>query len=201
MKRKTIKALAIGIIVTGSLVFIFTYWMGEEPEGSGINREFLNRDWVTEAYGKPPIQLSTPQKLRPTFLEGEGPQNMSQFVKDARSSTFSQESALSILVNTVDYQPGVNTNLEGASEGAIYTLGQQPGVQNLSHEAEDIQIDGLNGKKLKGTYQLRGRSFTFINVLLVDSSHLWQVTIIYPQGDESGAAIADRIVASVDVKQ
>jgi hypothetical protein len=200
MGRKTIAALAVGIIIIGSLIFVFTYWLGEKPEGSGINRELLNKEWVTAVYGEPPIRLSTPEELRPTFLEGEGPQNMTQFVKDARSYTYSQGSALSILVNTVEYRPGVNTNLQGAAEGAIYTLGQQPGVQNLSHETEDIQVGGLSGKKLEGSYQLQERSFAFTNVLMADSSHLWQITVIHPQNDESGAAIADRIVESVEVK-
>ncbi len=199
MRRKTVAVLALGIIVIGSLIFVFIYWLGETPEGAGINRELLRKEWVTAAYGEPPIRLSTPEKLRPTFLEGEGPQNMTQFVKDARSYTFSQGSALSILVNTVKYRPGVNTNLQGAVDGALYTLGQQPGVQNLKHETEDMQLDGLEGKKLEGSYQMRERSFAFTNVLLADSSHLWQVTIIHPQDDESGAAIADRIVESVAI--
>lgn len=190
---------AIGIIVIGSLIFIFTFWIGEEPESAGINRALLNKTWVTETYGEPPVRLSTPEKLRPTFLEGEGPQNMTQFVKDARSYTYSRGSALSILVNTVEYRPGVNTSLQGAAEGAVYTLGQQPGVQDLSHESDDVQIDGLNGKKLEGSYQLRERRFAFTNLLLTDSSHLWQVTVIHPQEDENGNAITERIIESVEV--
>lgn len=190
---------AIGIVVIGSLIFVFTFWIGEEPESAGINRSLLDKTWITETYGEPPVRLSTPEKLRPTFLEGEGPQNMTQFVKDAKSYTYSQGSALSILVNTVEYQPGVSTSLQGAAEGAVYTLGQQPGVQDLSHESDDVQIDGLNGKKLEGSYQLRERRFAFTNLLLTDSSHLWQVTVIHPQGDESGDAITERIIESVEV--
>ena len=200
MGRKTIIILAAGIIAIGSLTFIFIYWLGEQPEGAGINRELMNKEWVTEAYGEPSIRLSTPEKLQPTFLEGEGPQNMTQSVEDAQSYTFSQGSALSILVNTVEYRPNVSINLQGAAEGAIYTLGQQPGVQNLQHETEDIQLDGLEGKKLEGSYQMQERNFAFTNVLVADSSHLWQVTVIHPQDDESGAAIADRIVGSMEVR-
>lgn len=200
MRRTTILTLAIGIIVIGSLAFIFTFWLGEEPESAGINRALLNEKWVTATYGEPPIRLSTPEKLQSTFLEGEGPQNMTHFVKDARSYTYSRGAALSILVNTVEYRPGVNTSLQGAAEGAIYTLGQQQGVQDLSHETEDVQLDGLNGKKVEGSYQLRERRFAFTNLLLADSSHLWQVTVIHPQDDEHGVAIAERIVASVEIK-
>lgn len=199
MRKTTIMTLAIGIIVIGSLAFVFTFWLGEEPKSAGINRELLNTKWVTETYGEPPIRLSTPEKLQSTFLEGEGPQNMTQFVKDARSYTYSQGAALSILVNTVEYRPGVNTSLQGAAEGAIYTLGQQQGVQDLKHETEDIQVNGLNGKKMKGNYQLRARRFAFTNLLLTDSSHLWQVTVIYPQDDDNGKAITERIMDSVEV--
>lgn len=191
--------IALGIIVFGSLAFLFTFWLGEEPASGGINRQLLNTSWVTETYGEPPIRLSTPEKLRSTFLDGEGPQNMKQFIKDARSYTYSKGAALSILVNTVAYQTGVNTNLQGAVEGAIFTLGQQPGIKGLTYETEDVQMNELQGKKVEGTYQVQERAFAFTNLLLTDSSHLWQVTVIHPQGDEHGVAITDRILESVKV--
>ena len=199
MKKKTVWAAAASILLIGSLVFVVAYWLSNEPEAPSINQELLDKEWVTAAYGKPALLLSTPRKLRPTFLEGEGPQNMTQYVRDARSYTFSQGTDLSILVNVVEYRPGINTNLQGAVEGAIYTLGQQPGVNNLTHTSEGIQIDGFKGQRIQGQYQMKEKEFAFANVLLADSSHLWQVTVIYPAEDESGAAITDRIVASVRI--
>lgn len=199
MRRNTIIGIALGIIIIGSLVFILTFWLGKAPERVSVSRELLQKEWVTAEYGQPPVRVSTPEKLNSTFLEGEGPQNMTEFVKDARSYTYSKGGTLNVLINTVEYRPGVNTNLQGAADGALYTLGQQPGVQNLSHEAEDLQIDGVDATKLQGTYQLREREFAFVNVLMADSSHLWQVTVIHPQGDEGAEAIAERIVASVAV--
>jgi len=200
MRKVTIMTIAVGIIIIGSLAFIFIFWMGEEPKSSGINQALLDKEWVTASYGNPPIRISTPEKLSATFLEGEEPQNMTQLVKDARSYTYSQGDAMSILVNTVEYRSGVSTSLRGAVEGAVYTLGQQPGVQELTHTVEDIQIQELEGKKVSGSYQIQERRFAFTNLLLADSNHLWQITVIHPQEDENGTTIAERITNSVEVE-
>jgi hypothetical protein len=197
MRKVTLMTIAVGIIIIGSLTFVFIFWMGEKPESAGINRELLGKEWTTASYGNPPVRISTPEKLRATFLEGEGPQNMTQLVQDARSYTYNQGGALSILVNTVEYRPGINTSLQGAVKGAVYTLGQQPGVQELTHTVEDIQIQELESKKVSGSYRIQERRFAFVNVLMADSSHLWQITVIHPQDDENGAAIAERIIESV----
>ncbi|MFP4089610.1 MAG: hypothetical protein ACLFT3_04845, partial [Cyclobacteriaceae bacterium] len=130
---------------------------------------------------------------------GNAPADMEKFIKEAQTFIFTPDQGLQVLLNSVEYQPEVNLNPEGAADGAIYTLRNQQGVNDLKYEEEPVEINGLGGKLLNGTYQKAGQVYAFRNLLFNSDTHIWQLTLIYPDENQAAAQAAERIQQSIQI--
>jgi hypothetical protein len=193
MKKKTAIAWSIGILMFGLLMLVLGYQYGADYFAGN------SQEWITRSYGEPPMVLTTPAPLRTTDLDREAPADMKKLIKNAQTFMYTPDQGLQLLLNSVEYQKEISINIEGAIDGAIYTLGNQQGVSGLNYEEQPLQINQLSGRRLLGTYDRGGRQYHFSNLIFNSDSHLWQLTIIYPTENQVASEAAEKIIASLQI--
>jgi len=179
------------------------------------NKELLEGEWVTSAYGSPPITISTPKVLK--RLETpvvEGQENA------PKSTSFSYGTALDIFnitVNTTqlpkqtrqaETQEEAETpqiDLAMVSESVLKGMEAQ-GVKNIvalkdkfktPNGAEGLKSSGTMNVPIVGTDKLREAKFVFI--IFTAENVLQQVVIFYPEDDTYADNIIERVLNSIEL--
>ena len=169
--------------------------------------ELLQSDWVTSAYGVPPVTISTPKVLKRVELP----------VADAMKqqviqTTFMYGSLLdffSVMVNTTAYKNmGENKiDIEQVSEQMLKTIESQ-GAQNIVVLRDKfLTPNGAEGLKTYGSLKFTNpitksvQEGNYVMLLFASENVLQQIMITYPKDDEYADQIVDRILNSVELKK
>ena len=175
----------------------------------------LEGEWVTSAYGVPPVIITTPKVLERTEAPAvEDGQNQ------PKSSSFSYGTMLdvfNITVNTIQFpkqmreagtQEQADTpevDLVALSEKALQGM-EAKGVKNIvALKAKFETANGASGLKTYGTMniptvgsdKLRDAKFSF--VLFAAENILQQIVVIYPENDTYADEMVERILNSIEL--
>jgi hypothetical protein len=205
--------LLVGTIVGFGYKYGFSYVkdtiLGHE------SKELLEGEWVTSAYGFPPITIATPKVLKRIEIPlADGQENQ------LKSSSFSYGTMLDVFnvtVNTVQFpkqaqNPGVEDqekapqiDLAALSEKAMQGMEAQ-GAKNIVALKEKFETpNGAEGLKSYGTMnipsvgsdKLRAANFNFL--LFTAENVLQQVVIISSQDDAYADQMVERILNSIEL--
>ena len=179
------------------------------------SKELLEGEWVTSAYGAPPIIIATPKVLKrieSPVIEGQENQ--------PKSSSFSYGTMLDVFnvtVNTMQFpkqeraaetQEQANApevDLGAISERALQGMEAQ-GAKNIvalkdkfttTNGAEGLKSYGTMNIPILGSDKLREAKFSF--VLFTAENVLQQVVVIYPEDDTYADDIVERILKSIEL--
>ena len=169
--------------------------------------ELLEGEWVTSAYGFPPVTISTPIVLTRTELPlpDELKEQMSQ-------TTFLYGTLLdefSVLVNTTTYKNlGENTiDLEKSSEGSLKGMETQ-GAQNIVVFREKfVTPNGAEGLKIHGSFVAKNpisqkvQECSYAALFFTSENILQQIMITNSKDDAYADQIVERILNSVELKK
>ncbi len=189
----TIAFIALCIIGFFIGTYLLSYFQNENT-----SKSIFAQKWVTETYGNYGLTLETPFRLEENKVTV--PANLKDVVDNIESFTYPKKRGFKIRVNSIQYKPVVRAvNLQGAANSSVAEIKRRKGVTDLNYTEEIVMISNLQGLKQNGSYKQDGIPYEFINVVLGDGLHLWQITFTYNQKDVNGKKAAERVYKSLDI--
>lgn len=205
-RKKWIMISSVSLVLLTTTLLILSYF-GHLNLISSRNTRLLNGDWVQSEYGNPGILIETPEVLvrqDPGKLLNP---NAIAILKEFQM--FGYGSALEnlyILVATFKYKKASDLNLETIVEGNLKEL-EAKGATNLVVKKDAFSTKaGISGIRAFGTMSVvdgllkRSNKVYYEMLLFKQEQGLQQVLVWYPEGDESGAKIVERIIESVELQ-
>ncbi|WP_055436124.1 hypothetical protein [Lacinutrix algicola] len=222
-RRKKTKKIVLTVGIIGFLLlstligFGYKYGFGYVKDTilGHENKELLEGEWITSAYGVPPIIIATPKVLKrieTPIVDGQ---------EDApKSTSFSYGTMLDVFyvsVNTLQFpkqmreaatQEQANTpevDLAEISEKALQEI-ESKGAKNIvALKSKFKTVNGAEGLKTYGTMnipsegssKLREAKFAF--VLFTAENVLQQVIVISPEDDAYADEMVERILNSIEL--
>ncbi|WP_299382726.1 hypothetical protein [uncultured Lacinutrix sp.] len=221
-RKKTKKVvLTVGIVaflLLGTLVgFGYKYGFGYVKDTilGHENKELLEGEWITSAYGVPPVIIATPKVLKrieTPVVDGQ---------EDApKSTSFSYGTMLDVFhvsVNTLQFpkqmreaatQEQANApevDLVEISEKALQEI-ESKGAKNIvALKSKFKTVNGAEGLKTYGTMNIPSlgsdklREAKFVFVLFTAENVLQQVIVISPEDDAYADEMVERILNSIEL--
>ncbi|GGX29687.1 hypothetical protein [Aquimarina muelleri] len=210
-KRRNKIGIGSAIIV----VLIFGTWLGfgwaygfdvvKDTLLGHPTKELAESEWITSAYGSPPVTISTPKVLIRNAYQMTDEQK--QILKG--NETFVYGSLLGnfyIAVSTVVYNQNTETDLEKAVEAVIGGM-EAEGAKNITFKTDEYEtLKGAKGLKVFGdftaknpvTQQSKKAEYFMLN--FKEGEGFQQIIVVYTKEDRYAKAIAERIINSVELK-
>lgn len=194
---------ALLLLITGGVYLFNSVKDGLEIDFFQSNKRLLKGEWVSSEYGFPGIVIETPEVLNrlelPNTTKKNKEENTAQFVyANAKTN-------LSITVHTTATQTDENTNAEDLMDQKLKMTEQILNAKDFKSDSEKFTLEGINGIRSSGTFEavnpLSGKNelMQFEMYLFIQKNGIQEVAIMYNQGDEYGAKIAQRIVESIQL--
>jgi hypothetical protein len=202
--------IAVAIAMAAWIVFVGYENVKDQVFGNQL-REYYEGTQYTSSYGVPEITLTTPE-----VLERREDLPMSEQFKTATASLdgFALNSIDEDLFMTViTFQ----VNGEGLKEGEqlpkevitepIYQSFEDQGATNILMLDEPVELDGIKGLKLEGTFDYEGRQYEYAGYLFVNGASIQQVIIGHVKDETAeadkqyGRLLQEQIIASMQLKQ
>lgn len=168
-------------------------------------KELAEGDWISSAYGTPPVTISTPKVLiRNNFQLTE---EQKQILKG--NETFVYGSLLGSFftsVSTVSYAQQVEVDLEKAVEGSIKGMEGQ-GAKNITFKTEEYKtLGGAEGLKVFGNLEVENaiskklQKGEYIMLYFAENGGMQQIIVVFDSEDRYAKEVAERIINSVELK-
>lgn len=102
------------------------------------------------------------------------PANIKPFVKNL--STYMYDSkAISFMLSKAEYNDDIQTDLNGAVQGAIQNISASEGVSEFKYQTKNCSRNGLLGKKIEATLKIKGKEAEMVAELYAAGNRLIQV--------------------------
>ena len=204
MKKRRKKAL-IAAAVLALLILSFSSWYyGIRYVKDTIighpTKELLEGKWLRSSYGHPAISLESPKILKAITIE------LPEQAKIAiQSNSFFQYGSLFsnfyIMIGSVEYNPEVQTDIDGAVTGAIANLQNQKGISNLQYQTENMEKEGVEGRRITGSLLVNGIESKLRVEMFAQANTLEQIVVVYRSDDPYAEKIQERLFQSVHLEK
>ncbi len=171
-------------------------------------KDLLEGEWVSSEYGAPPIFVETPKVLTRIDISKELSQaDGAAMVKGMQN--FSYGSFLDnfyVMVSTAQYKQETQIDLSKGLEAALKTIELKGGQDIISKQEDYDTKEGIAGRRSYGTFnvidKMRNRTLKLYYdiVLFNQSGGVQQIFVVHEEGDKNGAAVAERILKSIELK-
>lgn len=211
-KRKKIiltVVIAVLILIATFVGFGFKYGFGyvKDTIFGHDSIELLEGEWVTSAYGFPPVTISTPVVL--SRFELPAPDKMEPQMSQTSFIYGSLLDIFSVMVNTTTYKDlGENKiDLKKASEGSLKAMEAQGAQDIVVLRDKFITPNGAEGLKTYGTLKIKNpitqqvQGGNYILLQFTSENILQQIIMSYPVNDAYSDQIIERILNSVELKK
>jgi len=209
LRRKIIfgSLASIGIIVVTLGVFIIVkgYDVVKDSLVGHPTKELAETEWISSAYGAPPVTVSTPKVLiRNNFRLTD---EQKQILKG--NETFVYGSLLGnfyVAVSTVQFKQEQKIDLEKAVEGAIGGMEAQ-GAKNITFKTEEYEtLRGAKGLKVFGDLESENpitkkeQKGEYLMLYFGEGGGFQQIMVVFSKDDRYAKDVAQRIINSVELK-
>ena len=168
-------------------------------------KELAEGEWISSAYGSPPVTISTPKVLiRNNFELSE---EMQQVLKG--NETFVYGSLFGnfyIVASTITYQQGIEPNLEKSIEGFVTTMEAQ-GAKNITFKTDEYEtLGGAKGLKVFGEFEginpltQKNVKSDYQMLSFVEGGGFQQIVVVFNKEDRYAKDIVERVINSVELK-
>lgn len=203
-KRMSRKAMIAGLIggVLGMLLVISMGIEFSKMKGKMSNQASVpvtEQQWYTGTY-EGGISLSTPKALGATgALMKNLPEEVKKLVKTMNGYTYRGD-GVEFMLMFAEYTPEVGqVDLEEAAEGGLSELKDERGVFDLRNDKAYIELGGMRGVVMQGTYVKGGIEYEFNSTVYVDGVKYYQLFSTNKKGDDVARGIVRRINDSFQV--
>ena len=189
-------------VVTRGFTFVIDTVFGRET------KELLEGEWVKSEYGNPGILIETPRVLKRNDAEKVLPKNTMALIKEMQLFQYGEmTNSFFMMVSTSQFKQTTDIDLAQALEGNLKIIEAQGG-QNIIVKQEDFETEsGVKGLKGYGTMTMlnpltKSSEKVYYEILYFKQNQgLQQIMIVFPEGDQYGSAIAERMLQSVELRQ
>ncbi len=207
-KKIYIAAASFAGLVFFALAFSIAYYGFGKVKDSVFGhptKSLLEGEWVSSAYGYPPIIVETPQVLirQETELSAEA---MAK-IKELQVFTYEQPKGMfTVGAISTTYTDPEELNFEQSVEAFIQNL-EKRGVRNIiTKEEEFTTVSGVKGVRIYGSakFPVQGsdetKSGKYSVILFGGKGFQQQLMLSWLEDDDYAQEIIDRILKSIEVK-
>ncbi|WP_228852763.1 BatD family protein [Aegicerativicinus sediminis] len=209
-REKIVISVALVLMLTTITIIGFTIKYGFTAVKDTIlgnnSKELLEGDWVSSAYGAPPIYIDTPEVLT---REEANTVNPDQQLDQTAFSYGTLFSPIYITLNTTKVpqmgKQGIDINQ--VTEGILGYF-EQNGVQNIITKTDKYTTpNSIEGYKIFGTADFPtmspGNTVPSNYAIFVFSAEkvAQQIVLVWRQGDSYGDEIMNRVINSIELKK
>ena len=208
IRTAILSALLLLVLVTGFFVVTRGFGYVIDTVFGRETKELLEGEWVKSEYGNPGILIETPQVLKRVDAEKVLPKNTMALIKEMQLFQYGDMmNGFYIMVSTSQFKQPTDIDLAKAMEGNLKIIEAQGG-QNIIVKQEDFETEsGVQGLKGYGTMSMlnpltKSSEKVYYEILYFKQNQgLQQIMIVFPEGDQYGSAIAERMLQSVELRQ
>ncbi|AXT51834.1 DUF4381 domain-containing protein [Aquimarina sp. BL5] len=209
LRRKIIFGSLAGIGVIAITLTIFIIVKGYDAVKDSLlghpTKELAETEWISSAYGSPPVTISTPKVLiRNNFQLTE---EQKQILKG--NETFVYGSLIGnfyITVSTIQYNQKTEVDLNKVVEGVVGNFESQ-GAKNITVKDEEYEtLAGAKGIKVFGSLEVmntvtkKEQKSDYLMLNFAESGGFQQIMVVYDKEDRYAKDVAQRIINSVELK-
>ncbi|WP_298314533.1 DUF4381 domain-containing protein [uncultured Aquimarina sp.] len=209
LRRKIIFGSLAGIGVIAITLTIFIIVKGYDVVKDSLlghpTKELAETEWISSAYGSPPVTISTPKVLiRNNFQLTE---EQKQILKG--NETFVYGSLIGnfyITVSTIQYNQKTEVDLNKVVEGVVGNFESQ-GAKNITVKDEEYEtLAGAKGIKVFGSLEVmntvtkKEQKSDYLMLNFAESGGFQQIMVVYDKEDRYAKDVAQRIINSVELK-
>ena len=212
-KRRRTKKVIIGSIAAIALVIItlvvFIVIKGYDVVKDSIlghpTKELAEGEWISSAYGSPPVTISTPEVLIRNVYQMTEEQK--QILKGSESFVYGKISDnFYIAVTTMSSVAQKDIDLSKAVESNVGYLESQGGKNITVKDEEYKTLGGAKGIKVFGNFQIKNavtqeeqkKEYVILN--FAEKGGFQQITVVYDIEDRYAKDVAERIINSVELR-
>ncbi len=197
----------IAVIAITLLVFIMVkgYDVVKDTLLGHPTKELAETQWITSAYGSPPVTVATPRVLIRNAYQMTDEQK--QILKG--NETFIYGSLIGnfyVVVSTLQYNQSTQVDLKKAVEGVVGAFETQ-GAKNISVKNEEYEtLGGAKGIKVFGSLEVKNpvtkkqQKNDYLMLNFAENGGFQQITIVYDIEDRYAKEVAERIMNSVELR-
>ncbi len=208
-KKKIVLGSVAGIAVIAITLIIFIAIKGYDVVKDTLlghpTKELAESEWITSAYGAPPVTISTPKVLiRNEFQMTE---EQKQLLKG--NETFVYGSLIGnfyITLSTLKNDKSSKIDLNKVVEGVVGSF-EALGAKNISVKDEEYEtLAGAKGVKIFGNLEVtnpvtqKKQKSDYLMLNFAENGGFQQITVVYNVEDRYAKDIAERIINSVELK-
>ncbi len=209
LRRKIIFGSIAGVGVIAITLMIFIIVKGYDVVKDSIlghpTKELAETEWISSAYGAPPVTISTPKVLiRNNFQFTE---EQKQILKG--NETFIYGSLVGnffISVSTVQYNQETEVDLNKVVEGVVSNFESQ-GAKNITVKDEEYEtLAGAKGIKVFGNLEVvntvtkKEQKSDYLMLNFAENGGFQQIMVVYDKEDRYAKEVAQRIINSVELR-
>ncbi|SEK73031.1 hypothetical protein SAMN04487910_0967 [Aquimarina amphilecti] len=197
----------VGVIAITLMIFIFVkgYDIVKDSILGHPTKELADTEWVSSAYGAPPVTVSTPKVLiRNNFQLTE---EQKQILKG--NETFVYGSLVGnffISVSTIQYNEKTEVDLNKIVEGVVGNFESQ-GAKNITVKDEEYEtLGGAKGIKVFGNLEVvntltkKEQKNDYLMLNFAENGGFQQIMVVYDKEDRYAKEVAQRIINSVELR-
>jgi len=180
----------LGVIVIG--FFLFSYF------NKNSSLEYDDSNWITSAYGYPPLVIKTPEVLVRSdefTIQIPGTEEVATFTSGKL------EASLYVMVESLVKNPNQPPAAEEVLDLSLDQL-EKNGAENILVKIDGFTIDDkVHGVKAHGRFTVKNQTDRAYELYLIDQpSALYQVLLVYPEDNEEMKNIKEHILESIEFK-
>ena len=198
--KKGLIAGGIGGILVMLMILLLIKGMKDsydELYGDG-DTPVLEQQWYAGTYAGG-ASLATPKAMKSVGnVMNKLPEEVRPLVKEMQTFSY-KGNGLEFMYLYTEYTPEVGqVDLEGAVNGGLNQLKNQPGVFDLKNDIAYVEEGGLSGVVMQGTYVQRGTEYEFKITLYTTGLKLYQFISSNKKGDDTARGVVRRIYDSLN---
>src|SRR5699024_6568160 len=172
--------------------FLFSYF------NKNSSLEYDDSNWITSAYGYPPLVIKTPEVLVRSdefTIQIPGTEEVATFTSGKL------EASLYVMVESLVKNPNQPPAAEEVLDLSLDQL-EKNGAENILVKIDGFTIDDkVHGVKAHGRFTVKNQTDRAYELYLIDQpSALYQVLLVYPEDNEEMKNIKEHILESIEFK-
>jgi len=205
-RKRSLAVTGVAIAVIGSLAILGSlklYGYLQENYIGYSTKELWEGEWVKSDYGNPAITISSPKVLRRVDLRGVIPEEEWTRLQEIQIFDYGVPFGdFSMSIRTMNYQPGIQPNIDEVVESTFRRWEQQGATRITTHGERFVTDDKFEGIRAYGNFTSSNKTrFYYEFISFQQRQGLQQIVIMYPDQDEYGMKIADKIKKSIRYRQ
>lgn len=153
--------------------------------------------WTVVDFGQYPIYVAVPKPL--VNVSNEVPEHARKFVVLNQTYSGVHGDDLEMIVNIIEYAPGVQVNLEAIATSAAEQIRTDVAVSNFETTSTPRTVSGASAIRQDGQLYRDGMIHYWCNTLVNRGQVVYQVMTIYPETYRFGQGDVEAMMGSLQL--